>query len=221
MWRTFRLVSQLLQRRPGAWRNLLFLQNLPGIRSDAFSVQLQLLRHNDRWPPTTSTTRLWQMIGTFCATCPCNQTAPWWTMQQHAWEQQHQFPPLLTDDLLRNCFLQCQSQSVSKWTFEEVRHAPHDRGALLQQVWQNDGVQRHKYSPQCRRPERLRYIHMTLHACFRVILACAVTRSAAGTASTGLSCIARRTRWNLSSWLSGESIAVATVPDDMSTSLRL
>ena len=31
-WRTFRLVSQLLQRRPGAKRNLLSLQSLPGRR---------------------------------------------------------------------------------------------------------------------------------------------------------------------------------------------
>ena len=53
-----------------------------------------------------------------------------------------------------------QSQGVSEWTIDEMRHALHDKGTLLQQIWQDDGVQRH---------ERLRYFQMTSHARFRIL----------------------------------------------------
>ena len=159
-WRAFRLVSQLLQRRPGAWRNLLppklawqttTLRGPPStlldppssahhrLDDDAFfctiaasSSQRPLASNNINHSPLTND---WNL----CAACP--------------WQSNHPVvdgaatcvgttssisnPPLLTDDLLRNRFLQCQSQSVSKWTLEEVRHTPHNRWALLQQVWQD------------------------------------------------------------------------------------
>ena len=42
----------------------------------ASCVQLQLVRHNAHWHPTTSTTRLWQTIGTCRATCPWRLCRP-------------------------------------------------------------------------------------------------------------------------------------------------
>ena len=70
------------------------------------SSQQPLASNNINHSPLTNDWNLW---------------CKWWTVQQHALEQQHQFPtPLLTDELLRNGH-QCQWQSVSEWTLGEVR----------------------------------------------------------------------------------------------------
>ena len=117
--------------------------------------------------------------------------APWRPEQQHAWEEQQQFPiPLVPNDVLR------QPQSIAKWSLE-------DRRTLLQLLWQHNRVQRQECGPRCRKPKRLCSVHRSSDTCLRTL-------------ESHLACIARRTRWNLSSWLSGESIAVATVRDDMS-----
>ena len=83
----------------------------------AFSVQ----------PPTTSTIRLWQMIGTFHATCPWqSNNGGGGRYSNMRGSNNSNFQPRFCRKSSSE-----QSQSVFEWTLEEVKHALHDNGGGL------------------------------------------------------------------------------------------
>ena len=59
-----------------------------------------------------------------------DQTPSWCTVQQHPGQQFEKLPPPFLPDLILHtvspsCLLQCQLESVPKWTFQELRHTSH------------------------------------------------------------------------------------------------
>ena len=174
------------------------------------------------WPPTTSTTRLWQTIRTCRATW--RLCAPWRPEQNMRARKNNNFQP-------RSCRKTSSDTASSNAKRKPLQNSPLKKcGTLFMTEGRFFNCSGNTVVSNVRRnaARNATGLSGSVSSTDPRTLACELcsslalwpsssTRTASRASTAGLTCITRRTRWNLLE----ESIAVATVRDDMRTSLPL